>query len=498
MGVPTFLMIALPILNWSGFFSAKDASIWLNTKMARRDLENRRYFNAERRFYHVYWRIKDIKKGDLDKRFMSIPEDDIADWQTRRGMAFVSLIVSIFSEEYEHSYKRIKGLIEAFSQYYYEKEEYYLKRHLMDPKGDTRYLMALLSLRVGGKDDATNGLKQALLSANFYDIRDAKTPKEKDRLLWKIACLRNIFFDLTSQKEITEDDWKAIGRDPEIRNIKNLENLKILLSLPQLKAIMEGFKSGLPIPIRKRLDGTKINRYRPKSDIEADFVMKIYSAFWLYIWAGLPISLLIIVLVLFVLFISFMLKDRGPKLRLFGNFIERFPSIVNECLPQILWLFLISRVLILAEDPKYYYIWLFTIAFTFSPTIIEQLGSKITLLRSSGFIQAEIVAGENSFIIFWRDIVWKYCFPLLMTHSIYLLTSIISMESCMVFLAKVEGRTSSLAVMFLDYYQPARFEENIRGFFESLPIQFWLLFVVILSVVITLRNLGKRIEGMIR
>jgi len=177
--------------------------------------------------------------------------------------------------------------------------------------------------------------------------------------------------------------------------------------------------------------------------------------------------------------------------------ISRLPNLLLETFPQIFWLYIISFTIDTSNN-EYYIKWYIIIAITYSPIIIDQLNSRINDLREKNFILAETMVGQNRFVIFFRDIVWYYCIDIMVVQSVYLISSIISMEACMAFLMRISPDNSSSLGTLLNTLYFADIEnkwtDSFLAMITNISTLFWLTLIVIISTIFTLNKIASSLE----
>jgi len=222
----------------------------------------------------------------------------------------------------------------------------------------------------------------------------------------------------------------------------------------------------------------------------------IHGVFICLLPPGVLAVIVTLILSLLLVGCRFWLQEHCPRT---GKIISRFPNTMMETLPQIFWLFLISRFLLDSSSPFFYYIWYPVIAMTYSPVVTDQLLARIEKLREQNYILAEKVVGEKKIKTFFRDIIGLQCLDILLVQAVYLFSNMIVMEACMDFLAQISPSSPSLGALLYQLYEedvihsyPAGIIELIGGI--SGPL--WITLILFTSIVLILRNGAAKLEAL--
>jgi len=212
-----------------------------------------------------------------------------------------------------------------------------------------------------------------------------------------------------------------------------------------------------------------------------------------------PALMAIVVTLIFSLSLvscRFWLQESSPHL---AGLMSRLPNMMMETLPQIFWLFLISRFVLDASSRSFYFYWLTIIALTYSPILTDQLVARVERMRKQNYILAEKVVGEKRWKTFFRDIVLLQCWDVLVVQVVYLFGNILVMESCMDFLANIfppePSIGSLLSILYKELSEGSIMILGLEGFFSRESGPFWVTLILLVSTVLTLRNVAASLEN---
>lgn len=529
LALPLVLVFCLSLLILIGYTDAKGIASFVNTFQAKQKLESRRYVDAWQHLTYVYPQGEELVDvlvaGQTDSSLRELSFDEILKklpkWlgnSYRYEMAFVTSIAQIYKKggvagSIEQKLVSLKNrLQEIYPQ---------LAWHISDPQADAHFLLAARVYRKmttghleRKKNDLQYGVKECMLALSSYLEIKADSRENVDRLQEKINFCSVMLEEFS--RRMTSVEWSQLGQCDDLRNMGKRDDAILQLASNEQQYFKEGLsqkkKGGSFFPSLMGFEGGSVSKNCPQPpswknlnlikrangqrDFTEDFFRDLISGVWIYISLGSVVVFLILLCVCLVpLYLNFKFKNAHPALREVIKMSSRIPNLLTECLPQIFWLFLVSRFIVISTNIWTYTAWLTIIAFTYSPVAIEQFETKIKELRSSRFVDAETVAGKKERTIFWRDIFWRHLLPVFVVQFIFMLSSIVLMEGCMAFLSHVHGGVPSLASLLAQNFTigTASFG-NVNGFVSALSAPFIVVLILMLSMIVTFRNIASRFE----